>query len=422
MSELKDDIRSAIKSVGKDWKKAKRQADKEDKVQRRDLQRMRSYSPPRTTIRSAAFRVMERAYMKASANDTLPANARQIMYAARPLVLDLTDGECWKNSSYFTQKLLPDYMERYDPPWDVVYDARGKLVEPHTGERADLGTLEVRDYIARWGNSMNVPTLSHRVPTIGPGNRYRFTLFVEKEGFDQLWDAVDLAGRWDLAIMSTKGMSVTAARRLVDELSQKAVTILVLRDFDKAGFSIVHTLGTDTSRYQFMSVPKIIDLGLRLGDVEEMGLEGEAVTYKQRIDPRWNLRECGATEEECSFLVRERWGSHWEGQRVELNAMTSDQLVKWLEDKLREIGVDKVIPDSRTLKEAYRRALLIAAAKKTIAKMRKEFDAIAIPDDLSERVKKIVEVETTVRGKKIAWDDAIWRLAQRSVAGQGDKP
>ena len=35
---------------------------------------------------------MEQAYMAASANGTLPASARQVMYQARPLVQDLMGG------------------------------------------------------------------------------------------------------------------------------------------------------------------------------------------------------------------------------------------------------------------------------------------------------------------------------------------
>ena len=41
MSDLVDDLRAAVRSVGKEWKAAKRRADKEDRVQRRDLERMR---------------------------------------------------------------------------------------------------------------------------------------------------------------------------------------------------------------------------------------------------------------------------------------------------------------------------------------------------------------------------------------------
>ena len=44
----------------------------------------------------------------ASANGRLPANARQIMYAARPKIQRMTDKQL--NDQYFTQVLLPDYI------------------------------------------------------------------------------------------------------------------------------------------------------------------------------------------------------------------------------------------------------------------------------------------------------------------------
>ena len=75
------------------------------------------------------------------------------MYAARPLVLQLTGGEVWQNSDYFTQHLLPDFLDQHPQrtaAWDVVFDARGALEEPHTGRRVPLGTVDVRDYIADW--------------------------------------------------------------------------------------------------------------------------------------------------------------------------------------------------------------------------------------------------------------------------------
>jgi hypothetical protein len=51
-----------------------------------------------------------------------------------------------------------------------------------------------------------------------------------------LFQQVELAERYDLAIMSTKGMSVTAARELLDRICRRhSVPLLVLHDFDKAG-------------------------------------------------------------------------------------------------------------------------------------------------------------------------------------------
>jgi hypothetical protein len=63
---------------------------------------------------------MEEAYNKASANGRYYANARQIYYAARPLVLELTDKKSTLDSRYFTQTLLKDYLELYNPNWKVV--------------------------------------------------------------------------------------------------------------------------------------------------------------------------------------------------------------------------------------------------------------------------------------------------------------
>ena len=85
------------------------------------------------SIKDAAYEVMEDAYRHASAQGQYPANARQIMYAARPAVLALTGDKGWKRSSYFTQELLPDFMEEHPEltaAWDVVFDDRGRQSSP----------------------------------------------------------------------------------------------------------------------------------------------------------------------------------------------------------------------------------------------------------------------------------------------------
>ncbi|MFH1006625.1 MAG: hypothetical protein V1800_03870 [Candidatus Latescibacterota bacterium] len=125
---LSDDIKAAMSSVTKDFKKAKRQADKNDCVSSSRLKELR-YKAPRTSLRDAAFEVMEDAYNKASSNGKYYANARQIMYAARPAILEIT-GLRELKSAYFTQTLLKDYLEEYTPEWKVAWAARGHLVEP----------------------------------------------------------------------------------------------------------------------------------------------------------------------------------------------------------------------------------------------------------------------------------------------------
>ena len=50
------------------------------------------------------------------------------MYAARQLIFANTDKKPGQHfDQYFTQQLLPDYMARYAPSWNVVFDARGHV-------------------------------------------------------------------------------------------------------------------------------------------------------------------------------------------------------------------------------------------------------------------------------------------------------
>lgn len=433
-ADIEQALTEAIQAVTRGWKTAKRQADKDDRVRQRDLDELRkAQKRQQWTVKEAAYYVMADAYRKASAGGTLPANARQIMYAARPAVLELTGGKCWKESSYFTQHLLPDYIAEHPTAtagWDVVFDARGHLAEPHTGERVDLGTLAVRRYIAGWGgeiaDELGAITIDQRISTHGPGYRYRYALFIEKEGFTELLAAARIAERFDIAIMSTKGMSVTAARRLVEELSRQGVTILVLHDFDKAGFSILHTLRSDTRRYAFDHRPKVHDLGLRLADVQALSLQSEPVEYDGKVDPKINLAECGATEAEQRYLVSRytsapgKWqgddyiaAGRWGGKRVELNAMTSDQFIAWLEGKLAEHQVRKLVPTAEVLATAYRRAWRRAQVQEAIDQALADLqaDEVPIPPDLQERIAD--EITGTAR----PWDDAIYTLASAARRG-----
>ena len=96
------------------------------------------------------------------------------------------------------------------------------MIDEKLGPGFAIGTFEVRNYLQRRGakkTELGGLREESQFPTYGPENRYRAILFIEKEGFDPLLRAAQIAERFDIAIMSTKGMSVTAARRLLDQLS-----------------------------------------------------------------------------------------------------------------------------------------------------------------------------------------------------------
>jgi len=377
-------IINAVEGVTQKWTKQRKREERERSARRNRANVM--IRRRTVTVRDAAWQIMREAYLKASANGTLPAHARQIMYAARPHIQATSDRDLGARfDQYFTQQLLPEYIEEMRVAWNVVYDARGHFQEPHTRREIPLGTLAVRDYL-RDVRLYKRPALQFKLsdeyfPTFGPGHRYGAVLFVEKEGFMPLFRAVKLAERYDLAIMSTKGMSVTASRQLVEELcARHDIPLLLLHDFDKSGFSIAGTLKRDTRRYSFQRNFKVHDLGLRLEDID--GLETEEVTHTGSDDAvADNLRKNGATAEEIDFLLSER---------VELNAFASDELVEFIERKLDGLNIRKVVPDEETLREACQRARAIRLVndqlKAIIDKATEDAKTMTMGSDLAEQV------------------------------------
>jgi hypothetical protein len=295
--------------------------------------------------------------------------------------------------------------------WDLVFSDRGHFTEPHTERVIGLGTLAVRKYVGGYQGPALIEGgfTDAQVSTHGPQGRFNGLLYIEKEGFEPLLSQAKIAARFDLAILSCKGMSVTAARELVDQTCARfKVPLYILHDFDVAGFSIASTLHESNRRYQFMTDFMVHDFGLRLDDVERLGLEPERVDLgKTSVAAlRARLSRNGATEAEIAFLLNR--------ERVELNAMTSRQFIDFLEGKLTEHGVVKVIPDAMMLKDAYRLFVRSKRAKQVaeeaLAAMSTE--DISAPADLAERVRAYL-----AENPDEAWDDAV-----AIVADGGDDP
>jgi len=299
---IANDILDAVETATSKWTRQKKSEERHPGMIRYRTSRITRES--RTTQKEAAWEVMEQAYMAASGNNTLD--------------------------------------------WNVVYDARGHFMEPHTNRRIGCGTIEVGNYL----HALKEPDIvaaefaDASVDIVGPSGNLAAVLFCEKEGFNPLFRAVNLANRYDLMIISTKGVSVTAARRLIDNVcGDHDLPLFVLHDFDVAGFLILGTLQRDTRRYQFSSDVEVIDLGLRLADIAGLEREPAAASRVNANILRGQLAENGAANSEIDILLDER---------VELNAMTSDALVKMIERKLQAYGLEKVRPDEDLLAETYR--------------------------------------------------------------------
>ncbi len=402
------ELNKSLESVTKQWKKEKRQADRQDRVSASALKRMRSHIP-HTSIKEAAFSVMEQAYNQASSNERYYANARQIMYAARPKIMQRADRPLSKNFDiYFTQTLLKDYIIEYGKyDWKVVWDARGHLIEPHTNTKIGLGGIEVTGYLGKWRHEAGIndpPKIAKLIDTSGPALRYNNVLFVEKEGFTEIIQTSQILDKYDVGLMSTKGLPHKASCDLIERLELKGVKVFVLRDFDYDGFKIVRTLREGV---RMASGSDVVDIGLRGDDIE--GLESEEVHYSSNRGNVYGylLSDCDATREEADFLVSKRTYSGHVGRRVELNALSTEQLISLLERKLEEHGVQKMIPDDFVIEKAYKRAWYLQqienAIKEADERVQRKVDKLQIPDQIREKVKERLEENET-----ISWDRAVW--------------
>src|SRR6202048_132566 len=229
---IANDLIDALETASSKWTRQKKSEERHPGMVRYRVSRMTK--EPRTSQKEAAWEIMEEAYMAASGNGRLPAMARQIYYQARPKIMAMTDDKELQYN-YFSQTLLPDYIEEHGVDWNVVYDARGHFEEPHTNRRIGCGTIEVGNYL----HAMKEPKIvgagfdDASADVIGPSGGFSGVLFCEKEGFNPLFRAVNLANRYDLMIISTKGVSVTAARQLIDDVcGDSKLPLFTLHDFD----------------------------------------------------------------------------------------------------------------------------------------------------------------------------------------------
>jgi hypothetical protein len=238
-TDMAADIIAAVKMGTKRWTKTVKSEERSPIS--RSYRYARMTQERGLTIKEVAEAVMPEAYLKASNGGRYWANARQIFYVARPLVQEQTGRPL--DDKYFTQVLLPDFMEEHGfDNWKVAYDARGHFVEPHDGHSFGVGTLQVNSYLDSINDEPELEAAALAQASFklhGPKGNFGAVLFIEKEGFDPLLRQAQIANKFDIAIMSTKGMSVTAARRLADEMCHEHnIPLLLLHDFDKAGFSI----------------------------------------------------------------------------------------------------------------------------------------------------------------------------------------
>ena len=144
------------------------------------------------------FLEMETAVNQATGEDKIPTNYRSVYYQIRRLIQKYkikprknSSGEL--NLDYF-RNIFKLYKRDYGPfppdsPIGIIYaEPRGYMLEPHTSKKTEMGTREVESYIL-------------------PENLFNKILYIEKLGLLPTLEAVNLAEKYDCAIIAGQGFA-----------------------------------------------------------------------------------------------------------------------------------------------------------------------------------------------------------------------
>ncbi len=387
-----EDLSSKIGIVAKEWIKIKKRTRREIKAYWKEKEAVKKEEKSQfIPITEAVPKVAESAYMEASYNNTLHADNRQVYYKARDEILRLT-GRSSLDQGYFSD-LLKEF-QRDNPEltsdWKILYNPRGTFIEPHTGEHVPIGTEGVEQYT----QSINQRTKDFKFGAV---------LLIEKEGFDKLLESFQIPNKWDVGIMGIKGIPTEAARDLISAFHRNGIKVMVLHDFDLAGLRIKNLCHTDTKNYQFQEDVSVIDIGLRLEDIEAMNLKSEPVSYGGK-NARQEVLTAGGTEAEADFLVRSGYSKNWKGERVEINAMDSKTMIDFIEDAFIKHGVKKAVPDTETLSSQFIENVKASLIRRATDDYRERIenaiesalDRIEMPDiEPPENIKEIISEQIT---------------------------
>jgi hypothetical protein len=247
-------------------------------------------------------------------------NSRQLFYALRPIVMAET-GKALMIGNFTS--IITDHEAEHGEIELMYREPRGSITHPHSGETITLGTLMVEQYER-------------------PAWSFNKLLYIEKEGAQEALKQDRWLERHDCAVMSSKGFSTRAARDLIDKLVEhdEPIEVFCAHDADASGSMIYQTLQEETRARGARKI-EIVNIGLEPWEAVEMELEVETIEKTER-------RKAVA-----QYVVEhgEDWEEWLQEHRVELNAMTTPQLIAWLDRKMHEFGSGKLIPPAEVLEK-----------------------------------------------------------------------
>jgi hypothetical protein len=269
------------------------------------------------------------AFNNASGNGEYICTARQVFYALRQILINRY-GKQLETHDYnsFTQNRITDFFEHYPGLEDkIFFEQRGTFHSPFSGDSIPLSTKDVRRYIAH-DHSNEITSEVRTVYDLSPELEFQHVLYVEKAGFNEILKQSGLVEKLNIGLMSTQGFATRAGKQLARFFIEKGIKVYVLHDCDLAGYLIADKFleGSRTFREKL----DVIDIGLNVADVEALGKinDAEVVQYRKNYTNIFSK----LSSDEREFFITDDYRREY--RRVELNALSTPELLKFVESKI----------------------------------------------------------------------------------------
>jgi hypothetical protein len=99
----------------------------------------------------------------------------------------------------------------------------------------------------------------------------------------------------------------------------------------------------------------------------------------------------------------------YEKRRVEINAMTTGEILELIEDAFKEHAT-KVLPDQHHLEGAWKEQLLSAHLEKVETEIRDELSLQEMPENLMADIEEILKEDP-----RKSWDQAVREVAGKTL-------
>lgn len=329
----------------------------------------------RTNNRAVMRDYVTDAFNMASDNGRYAITARQIWYKMREI-----SGIEEKKHTYadFTQEILTEWIDD-NPEYEdkVNFSDRGNFFVD--GSQNGLGTANVRNFINTIGTSQNIfkcyggiSSNIHIEPDFDLIYKYDKVLYIEKTGFDAIFKTEKVGEKYNMIIVSGQGFSTRAAKTLLYKFQKMGLKLYCLHDLDISGIYILDSFGAPNKK--FKECINMENLDVTLEDVEKYHIEPEKVDIKQ--EDKKKLKN-------LSYEYRRFFDAGTNYRRVELNAFTTAQILKILENKLSAINNLPTINLEESLNVDHKAIRETAFMRIMAEKYREQLDKIHVPIDLS---------------------------------------